>query len=117
MKHPFDDLYLIRQLCHGSKRLSDSFPKLTIGVHSSNLFSNLIFSLAVDNIDKKDNFGSVMNSVIGEMRSVWNLSGAKNSPNTDVIIVPIELFYHMIPDPDVRDWLLQMEDREKLEDL
>ena len=115
---PFDDLYLIRQLCHASKRLSDVFPNLNIGVHPNNLFSNLLFILAVDNlVSEQTSFGKVAEQILGGKRVVWNLTGTPERPTKGIDIIPVKFLFQMIPDPKVREWLLDMEERELLEKI
>ena len=112
MKVPFDDLYMMRQLLHASRRLSAAFPDVKVGVISGNWFYNLIFSLAVDNTDKGTfSFGAVMDSILGGRKAVWMLSDSVE------IQLPIETLYQMVPDPKVREWLMNMESRAALEEI
>ena len=75
----------------------------------------MLFFLAIDNLDNKNfGLGDVMVSVLGDKRAVWNMI-TTNEPI--MTFVPIELLFHMVPDPKVRDWLLVMKERELLEKI
>jgi hypothetical protein len=114
---PFDKLYLTRQLLHGSKRLSEAFPNNTIGIQDdTGNFSNLIFILAIDGLEGKT-FGNEMKSILGDSRAVWQFSDTVHGYVPAAYTVPVELMYLMVPDPKVRDWLLDMNNRKLLEEI
>lgn len=115
MNYPFDKIYLIRQLCHASKRLSDAFPSTRIEIKVSPSFQNLLFCLVLDTIDQTKNilsFKYIMDDILRDKMAVWQHLDVQN-----LILVPEDLMYHMISDPAVRSWLLEIRLREDLENL